>query len=305
MKNLIPKENYNMSGIYQIKNIITNKIYVGSAFNLYDRYRTHKSKLKSNRHDNTHLQRSYIKYGGESFVFQIMEMCSIDNIYDIERTYINLYYGDMCYNMNIETHPSKSLIQWNNDRKKRFVLISPSNESYEFIGYKEAVVVTNCSISFLSQVVNKKCKSCRGWRLPENIEYDYMKYRKVNGKGARLHNVRLLGPDGVIHGPIFNMNDFARDNKLDSSVFYNIISGRTRYCNGWSLYSGHNEQPAAKNSKEYNINLCSPDGMIFQGIKNLTKFCREHDLSASCIRDLIDGKIKKGNYKGWIIKNKQ
>jgi len=302
MNNLIPRENYNMSGIYQIKNLITSKIYVGSAFNLYDRYRTHKSKLKSNKHDNAHLQRSYIKYGGESFVFQVMEICSVDMIYDIERSYISLYYGDMCYNMNIETHPSKSLIQWNSDRKRRFSLVSPSNESYEFIGYSEAAIITNCSISFLSKVVNKKCKSCRGWRLPENIDYDCESYRKVEGKGAILHDIRLLGPDGNIYGPIFNISNFARDKKLDPSVFHNIIYGRTRYCNGWSLYNGHNEHPMVKNSKEYNIKLCSPDGLIFQDIRNLTKFCREHDLSVSCIRDLIAYKIKKGNYKGWTIK---
>lgn len=47
----------------------------------------------------------------------------------------------------------------------------------------------------------------------------------------------------------------------------------------------------------------SPDGEIFGPIKNLTKFCNRYNLSVSNIRKLIFGKIKKGIYKGWTIKN--
>lgn len=61
-------------------------------------------------------------------------------------------------------------------------------------------------------------------------------------------------------------------------------------------------KPIEKNAKEYDITLISPEGEIFSSIKNLTKFCKERNLPVSCIRNLINGKIKRGNYKGWKIK---
>lgn len=39
-------------------------------------------------------------------------------------------------------------------------------------------------------------------------------------------------------------------------------------------------------------------GEEFFNIKNLTKFCRERNISVSSIRDLINGNIKKKSYKG-------
>ena len=57
------KELYGKSGIYQIKNLVNEKIYVGSAINLYQRKCEHFSDLRKNIHDNPHLQSSYNKYG--------------------------------------------------------------------------------------------------------------------------------------------------------------------------------------------------------------------------------------------------
>lgn len=60
-------------GIYQIRNIINNKLYVGSAVNMRARWQKHLSKLRHNKHDNSHLQNAYNTYGSENFVFEIIE----------------------------------------------------------------------------------------------------------------------------------------------------------------------------------------------------------------------------------------
>lgn len=60
------------SGIYIIKNLINNKIYVGSSFNIEKRFKEHKRQLKKNEHKNSHLQSSYNKYGESSFIFQML-----------------------------------------------------------------------------------------------------------------------------------------------------------------------------------------------------------------------------------------
>jgi len=66
------------TGIYQIRNIINNKKYIGSAVNIRDRWSSHKSLLINNKHYNKHLQRSFNKYSEENFKFEIIEY--IENV---------------------------------------------------------------------------------------------------------------------------------------------------------------------------------------------------------------------------------
>jgi group I intron endonuclease len=304
MKNLISKKNYYLSGIYQIRNIINDNIYIGSAYNLYDRFRTHYSNLKLNKHHNQHLQNSYNKYGGDSFVFEVLEILNdVKNIYEIELVYIEKYFGSKCYNISKDTNLNKSLLEYNEYRKKSFILLDPENKEISFSSICDAARIINCSISFVSRLLSGKNKSCKGWRKIDDKDYDYRNYRKVNNKGAKFHDVKLLGPDGLIYGPIFNLEEFSRVHNLNSSVFSNIIHGRTRYCNGWSLYTDDLTRPIEKNAKEYDFTLVSPSGEEFKNIRNLTKFCKDRNLPTSSIRDLCFGKLKKSNYKGWYIKN--
>lgn len=61
------------SGIYCIKNLINNKIYVGSAVNINRRIYTHKKRLVNGEHGNSKLQNAYNKHS-KFFVFEILEL---------------------------------------------------------------------------------------------------------------------------------------------------------------------------------------------------------------------------------------
>ena len=66
-------------GIYQIKNLCNNKVYIGSttrSFNI--RLYNHIYDLQNKKHYSSYLQRSWDKYGKENFEFSILEIC--DNI---------------------------------------------------------------------------------------------------------------------------------------------------------------------------------------------------------------------------------
>ena len=62
------------SGIYQILNLVNGKIYVGSSNNLYNRRKSHLSRLRNNQHDNKHLQFAWNKYGESNFKFEILQI---------------------------------------------------------------------------------------------------------------------------------------------------------------------------------------------------------------------------------------
>ena len=61
------------SGIYCIKNDVNDKVYVGKAKNLANRWEQHKSKLLKNNHDNIFLQQDFNEYGIDAFTFSVLE----------------------------------------------------------------------------------------------------------------------------------------------------------------------------------------------------------------------------------------
>lgn len=76
-------------GIYKIINIKNNKFYIGSSKNLEKRWKIHLSNLKRNKHVNCILQRAWNKYGEDSFIFQIVEDCSVEKLFEREQYYID------------------------------------------------------------------------------------------------------------------------------------------------------------------------------------------------------------------------
>jgi group I intron endonuclease len=64
------------SGIYEIRNLVNGKRYVGSAVDIAKRWREHRKHLKGGRHHSRHLQAAWAKYGDESFAFRILLHCS-------------------------------------------------------------------------------------------------------------------------------------------------------------------------------------------------------------------------------------
>ena len=64
-------------GVYKITNIITQKVYVGSTTKSFsERWSNHLKLLRKGVHSNQYLQRSFSKYGEDSFEFTILEICS-------------------------------------------------------------------------------------------------------------------------------------------------------------------------------------------------------------------------------------
>lgn len=90
------------SGVYEFRNKVNNKVYVGSSKNLYYRLKDHLKTLHTNRHYNKHFQSSWDKYGEENFTFNVIELCSVYEILNVEQKYIDLYKAcDKKYGYNI------------------------------------------------------------------------------------------------------------------------------------------------------------------------------------------------------------
>jgi group I intron endonuclease len=79
------------SGIYCIMNILNSKRYIGRATKFGQRKRCHRSELDRGVSKEIHLQNSYNKYGGDNFIFFIVEHCILKNLKDREQYWMDFY----------------------------------------------------------------------------------------------------------------------------------------------------------------------------------------------------------------------
>lgn len=125
-----------LRGIYAIKNIINNKLYIGSSKHIMLRIfgggnTGHIKSLNNNIHINYHLQAAWNKYGSENFEYYIIELCDESiNLFDKEDEYLisilkadelpkNKYFYKYGYNL-CPTSRSVARKKHTNKTKKKF-----------------------------------------------------------------------------------------------------------------------------------------------------------------------------------------
>lgn len=109
VKNELPvKFITNDIGIYQIVNLINGHKYIGSSKNLKNRYTSHSSALIANRHENSHLQRAFNKYGINNFKFECLCITTLNKKEELEQFYLN-YFIDWKVDYNIRRTVSNQI----------------------------------------------------------------------------------------------------------------------------------------------------------------------------------------------------
>jgi len=77
------------TGVYKILNKINGKFYIGSAKNITSRWDQHRRSLLKDKHSNPMLQRAVKKYGFDSFIFEVLEQCTLFNLQSREQYYLD------------------------------------------------------------------------------------------------------------------------------------------------------------------------------------------------------------------------
>src|SRR5262245_36422033 len=67
------KLNHPPMGVFQIRNIVNDKVLVSAALNLPGIFNRYKLQLKAGDHPNAALQAEWNEFGAESFVFEILD----------------------------------------------------------------------------------------------------------------------------------------------------------------------------------------------------------------------------------------
>lgn len=93
-----------MTGIYLIKNKITNECYIGQSKNIQQRFNNHINSMKNKKYS---LYSDMRHYGVKSFDFSIIEECSISQLDKREMFWIHQYLEEGFSLYNIIGVPQK------------------------------------------------------------------------------------------------------------------------------------------------------------------------------------------------------
>jgi group I intron endonuclease len=193
------------SGIYQIRNLINNKLYIGSSQVISKRWELHKCSLKTNKHHNIHLQRAYNKYGKDNFVFEILEhIDDINNLYPKEQYYIDLLkpeynIGGVVGGGKLKDHPNWESI------KIKFQINSSGEKNNKWKGGISHYICPGCNkkIRCNSIATPKKCRKCTNWKLIKKKKHSQESIEKM--KIVKLGNTsssKKIQIDGTIYQSI-------------------------------------------------------------------------------------------------------
>lgn len=240
------------SGIYQISNITNNKSYIGSTKNLNSRKHSHFFHLKTNKHHNPHLQASYNKYGFSAFIFNILEICDLNNLILREQYYVDKLKPE--YNIRLKCKSSLGL-KWKEDSKKKaseywkkfwndennptvisrwkpILVYSDQGIFYkEFPSVKKATLELGCSKGSISHVLKGRKISSKGYifkykksNIPNIIEIKPKDYSKRKGNTSNKSIIITL--DGQFIGEYESQVEAAKFLGIHPGAINRIIAGK-------------------------------------------------------------------------------
>ena len=96
------------AGVYQIRCLVNDRVYIGSTRWLEYRKKTHFSDLKKHDHHNINLQNDYDEYGRNSFVFEVIqttEGCSLVDLED-KLELLESFYANITRVFNYNLNPA-------------------------------------------------------------------------------------------------------------------------------------------------------------------------------------------------------
>jgi group I intron endonuclease len=174
-----------ISGIYKIQSKCKpERIYVGSAVNIYRRWNEHRKLLRENKHHSPKLQKHYNKYNGD-LIFSILLACDVNDLVvneqffiDALRPYFNICLkAGSCLGMKLSEAAKRKISESNRRR-----IVSEATKE------KMRIKLTGKTHSTESR--EKMSKSRKGRKFTENHK---QKIREAN-KGKKFtdeHRMKL------------------------------------------------------------------------------------------------------------------
>ena len=172
------------TGIYQIRNVINDKLYIGSTTRYFSQRKAeHFKNLRKGIHSSIILQNAWNKYGEKSFKFEILEECTKEKCLEREQYYLDSLNPK--YNINKIAENSRGK-RWTLSQREK-CLCKKGIEAFNFSGqyFKFKNLLSNEEVIFprfefankynfdrsaISKICNGNIKFYKNWICIEKIE---------------------------------------------------------------------------------------------------------------------------------------
>ena len=189
-----------ISGVYFIRNTLSNKVYVGSSINIFRRWTTHKRELKAGRHHSLLLQRSFDKNGEEAFEYCLAESAAdAKQMIKLETKWIKML--DSVHNgYNVNPFPYEIGLMPKSEEHKRKIGQAHigrklSEESKDKIRQK----ALGRKMGPMSDELKKKLSEVKkGWKMPEAGKKKLSEYRTGLKLGSMPESQRKAISEGKL-----------------------------------------------------------------------------------------------------------
>lgn len=287
------------SGIYQIRNIINNKFYIGSTKNILRRKYEHIYDLRTMNHHNVRLQRAFNKYGKENFIFEIIEFIEDkDELLKVEQYWIDKFFGQSYfYNEN----PSVNLLPVLNKKSIYCIELNREFESIERAGIDLNLNPPNISAALKN--INRTCGTYHWIYTSDKENFSNEDLQTIiKKKNGRLQQPIICLDDNIVY---FNYKDICDTYNIKYSItIYRCCIGRNKSSNGYHFmfledYKKSTLEDIKKKKSYYNKRriYCVTTGENFNSIADA---CRKYHLHSSGIINCCQNKIT--NTKGFVFK---
>ena len=226
-----------VSGIYEIKNKINGKRYIGSSYNIRSRLKSHFRNLSNNDHHNYRLQNDYNKYGKHVFTSHVICNCDTELLLFIEQLYLSSMYPE--YNISLSSsspmlgrkHSLKTISKFKN-RKVWNKGIPRTIEERKYISERRKAKHDSLS-------VDEKLKN------RERNAYFLKKYKPFSNKSHTVKNKKKLRKARIANrkkikciqtGKIYEAQiDISRDLNIRQGHVSEHLQGKRRSVKGYTF----------------------------------------------------------------------
>jgi len=320
MSSIIPQT----SGIYKITCTPTGKVYIGSSVNMYQRWHSkHLPNLRTDRHENSYLQRAWNKYGESAFTISVIELVLAPFLLEREQYWIDRL--QVCnrrkgFNISLKAgapmagrkHSAETVAQM----RERALKFRHSEET------KRMMSERNKGKRFghhTTESIRKRSEAVRGRKHTQETKDKIRAARMARNAAERTYIVTF--PDGH-EETIVNLHRFCREHGLHDSGMFAVAGRHQKQHRGYKCrYPDWVERPKPKSK----VKSVKPDGRktnkpsiaarsalvtklqkayiltdpygVEHRIVNLNQFCREHDLDAATLHGTM--RSERRQHKGW------
>ncbi len=229
-------------GIYLLKFIGTNKVYIGQSVNIEYRYRKHLQKLRNGSH-NYKMLKAFEDYGEPILQILLDNLCKEELSAAEQEAFAIFNCIDNGFNVSRETEISGTgdknpASKYSNEKiEEVFFLLLDLNNRYKDIEEK-----TGVSLSTVRHISNSEAHL---W-LKEKYPAEYSELEKSKGllrqqstNSAESRGIlypQIVSPEGVVY-TVKNVAQFAREHNLDNSSLSKVLKKRPKYLShkGWKI----------------------------------------------------------------------